>query len=604
MALRETHYLGQALNQLTKPLRMKYLAALSLIFSSIMGFSQTRILVDGLFEEWEEYPVVYADATGDGGFLGIDFLQLKIHNDDEFLFFLLEIGAEINLQDLNNITVYLDTDDNTSTGFSISGIGADLVYNLGNRGGVFYQSGSVFEVAHIDIGLVSAPTVTSDRFEVAINKNVTISGTPVFQSDNLKIVFKDDIPGGDLMPAVNEEVAYTFSAPDLSPLPGYSIQKPQEADLRIISYNALSDGLFDQSRIPAFTRIFQATQPDIIGFQEIYDYSSAQVANQMESILPSAVGQQWYHAKQGPDCHAISRYPILASALIPGYNQNAGNGAFLIDIPGLEADLLLIVAHPPCCTNDSGRQIEVDLMMEFLREAKAGNGPIPIAADAPIVILGDMNFVGDNRQLETLLSGDIADESSYGPDFTPDWDGNDLLDSHPYTTGVPFSYTWYRAGSNFSPGRLDYIIYSGSNLMLQNNYALFTPGLPQDSLDAFNLFADDAVIASDHLPVVSDFEFRNVTAQQDLLPQQPGILNVYPHPAYGWTAVSFMTHQKDLVVIQLVSQDGKETTVLRQEIINAGEHNFQFDTSNLPSGAYFLQVQTAEFMEVEKIIIQ
>ncbi len=583
---------------------MKYLAILSFVFSSILSFSQNRILVDGIFDEWDDYPVLYDDATGDGGFSGIDFGQLQIHNDNDFIFFFLETGNEINLQDLNNISIYLDTDGDINTGFSINGIGAELVYNFGNRTGFFYSSGNSPEIFHDDIGLVSAPTVTSDRFEIAIRRDITILGITVFQSDDLKVVFKDDASNGDLIPAANEELEYTFSTNNLEPFPEYSIQKLQDSDLRIISYNVLVDGLFDQSRIPSFTRIFQATQPDIIGFQEIYDHSSAQVANQMESILPSAAGEQWYHAKEGPDCHAISRYPILESALIPGYNQGAGNGAFLIDVPEIETNLLLIVAHPPCCGNNDGRQIEVDLMMEFLREAKAGNGPIPLEANAPIVILGDMNFVGDHRQVETLLTGNISDESTYGPDFNPDWDGSDLLDSHPYATDVPFSYTWYNEGSNFSPGRLDYIIYSGSNLLLQNSYSLFTPSLPQDSLNAFNLFANDAVVASDHLPLVADFEFNNLTAQNNLpFEQDLGILKIHPNPSYGMTEVSFRTYEQDFVLIQLINQDGKEITVLNQKTINSGEHKFQFNTSNIPSGIYFIKMKTSKFTDSKKIII-
>lgn len=589
---------------LTKLLIMKYFVFFSLIFSSLVCFSQNRVLVDGIFDEWEEYPVSYTDVTGDGSFLGIDFEQLKIHNDDEFVFFFLETGAEINLQDLNEISIYLDTDDDMNTGFSINGIGADLVFSFGDRFGVFYGSGTSSGISHIDIGLVSAPTVTSDRFEIAINKNVAVLGTPVFQSDNLKIVFRDNISNGDLIPDANEEVEYTLEIENLEPLPNYSLQKPPASDLRIISYNVLSDGIFDQSRIPAFERIFQAIQPDIIGFQEIYDYSSAQVASQMQSILPSSSGQQWYHAKEGPDCHAISKYPILESTLIPGYNQNAGNGAFLIDMPGEDADLLLIVAHPPCCDNNSDRQIEVDLIMEFLREAKAGNGPIPLEAGAPIVILGDMNFVGDYRQVETLLTGNIADETSYGADFNPDWDGNDLLDSRPYTTDVPFSYTWYREGSSFGPGRLDYIIYSGSNLQLQNAYSLFTPALPQDSLDAFNLFASDVLIASDHLPIVADFEFKNLTAQSELSSQQHlGISEVYPNPSYEWLEIAFRIPQKDFITIRLISQDGKEATVLSQELTYSGEHKIQFNTSNIPSGVYLLEMKTSNFIDTEKVVI-
>ena len=578
---------------------MKYLTLLSFLFFSIHSFAQDRILVDGIFEEWDAYSVAYTDVTGDDGFSGVDFGQLKISNDEEFLFLSVEVGTEINIQDLNNISIYLETDDNENTGFSINGIGADLIYNFGNREGTFFVGNNSYFISHSNIGLINAPTVKSSRFEIAIKRDATVLGNSVFQSDNIKVAFRDG-SSGDLIPNTNDEVEYFFSTEDLEPLPTYSISKSSTADLRILSYNVLFDGLFDSSRQPAFERILQATQPDIIGFQEIYDNTSAQVAD----LVGNMTQVQYYHAKQGPDCHAISRYPIIESAFIPGYNQNAGNGAFLIDLPGVAEHLLMIVAHPPCCSNDFGRQIEVDLIMEFLREAKNGNGPIPLEAESRIVIVGDMNFVGDGRQLETLLTGDIVDESSYGADFNPDWDGSDLLDSHPYATGVPFSYTWYSPNSSFSPGRLDYIIYSGSNLNLQNSYSLFTRGLPQDSLNTYNLNANDAIIASDHLPVVADFKIENFTVPtQDLIAGNVGNLKVYPNPSFDLTSVSFSINQQDFVNIKLINQNGKEIKTLQQRNMPAGTHEVYLDTSDIPAGVYFLKMTTLEFVVSEKIFI-
>lgn len=583
---------------------MKYILVPILFLSAILGYSQDRTLVDGIFEEWAQKPVQFSDAAGDGGTSGVDFGELKIHHDAEFIFLFLETGAELNLQDLNDIAMYLDTDDSPTTGFSINGIGAELVYTFGERSGSFFGSGNSVSISHPDIGLVTAPTVTSDRFEIAVRRDIMISGIPVFQGDDVKIVVRDNSSNGDMIPSVNEEIGYAFSTDTLGPLPVYSIQKKHESDLRIISYNVLSDGLFDQSRLPAFSRIFQAVQPDIIGFQEIYNYSSGQVATQLESILPSAPGQQWYHAKEGPDCYAISRYPILASALIPGYNQGAGNGAFLIEVPGIDPDLLLIVAHPPCCGNNSGRQTEVDLIMEFVREAKAGNGSIPLAVDAPIVIVGDMNLVGDFRQLETLLTGNIGDEATYGPDFAPDWDSSNFLDSHPYATGVPFSFSWYREGSSFSPGRLDYIIYSGSNLLLNNRFSLFTPRLPQDSLNTHSLLADDVLIASDHLPIVADFELKNLTSHNDLFPHPGlGILSVHPNPSLGKAEVSISIDHSGLVIVQLLSVSGEEVAILSQQYLTPGEHTFQLDTSGIPSGMYVVNVKTSRFSDAKKIVL-
>ncbi|MFK8009286.1 MAG: endonuclease/exonuclease/phosphatase family protein [Saprospiraceae bacterium] len=578
---------------------MKYLT-LSLLFFSMIGYSQNRILVDGIFDEWSDYPITYSDAAGDGGFLGVDFGELQIYNDDEFIFFVLEFGSEINLQDMNEISMYLDTDNNSNTGFAINGIGAELVYSFGDRSGLFYHSAGASPISHPDIGLVTAPTVSSDQFEIAIKRNISIAGNPVFSSDNVKIVFQNNITNGDFLPATNEEVIYTFSNDVLEPLPDYSIQKSNESDLRILSYNVLSNGLFDTGRLPSLTRLLQAMQPDIIGFQEIYSYSSAEVANQMESILPSSAGQEWYHAKAGPDCHAISKYPILKNAEI----QGSGNGAFLIDLPDTETNLFLIVAHPPCCANNVERQFEIDLMMEFLREAKAGNEPIPLEANTPIVIVGDMNLVGFNRQLETLLTGDILDEVAHGSDFNPDWDGNNLLDSRPYVPGLPLSYTWYSEGSDFSPGNLDYIIYSGSNLILQNSYSLFTPSLPQDSLNAFNLLTNDAVNASDHLPVVADFELKNLTSVKNPVAKNDfGILQIYPNPSQGLTEIWINNPRQDFIAIQLIDLNGREVSMLHQGNLNVGEHMFRFDTSTFPSGMYFIQVKTAALTDAKKIII-
>lgn len=579
---------------------MKYTIILSLLFFSLVSYSQNRILVDGIFDEWADYPVIYSDAAGDGGFLGVDFGQVKIYNDEDFIFFLLETGSEIILQDLNEISIYLDTDDNANTGFPVNGIGAELVYSFGDRSGYFFDPGGSPEIYHNDIGLVTAPTVSSDKFEIAIKRDATILGTSVFQGDNLKVVFLDNSTNGDFLPATNEDVSYTFSNDVLEPLPEYSIQKNSESDIRIISYNVLSNGLFESDRLPSFTRLLQAIQPDIIGFQEIYSFSSLQVSDQVESILPSSTGQEWYHAKAGPDCHAISRYPIIENAEI----QGSGNGAFLIDLPDNETDLFLIVAHPPCCANNVDRQIEIDLMMEFLREAKAGNGPIPLEANSPIIILGDMNLVGFKEQLETMLTGNIFDESSYGPDFTPDWDGNNLLDSQPYVPGLPLSYTWYAEESSFSPGKLDYIIYSGSNLTLHNSYSLFTPSLPQDSLTTFNLFANDAVNASDHLPIVADFELKNLTALKGPIAKKDfGILQIYPNPSHGLTEVSIQNATQGFITIQLIDQNGKEISILHQGILNSGEHKFQFNTSAFPAGMYFIKMKNSEVSDSKKIMI-
>ena len=68
---------------------------------------------------------------------------------------------EINIQSDNSITVYLDTDDNASTGIPFNGIGAEITYTIGEREGTARLNGTNYFLDHEDIGLVTAPTVTS-----------------------------------------------------------------------------------------------------------------------------------------------------------------------------------------------------------------------------------------------------------------------------------------------------------------------------------------------------------------------------------------------------------------------------------------------------------
>ncbi|MFT7592122.1 MAG: endonuclease/exonuclease/phosphatase family metal-dependent hydrolase, partial [bacterium] len=564
---------------------MKYIALLTFLLCTLIIHAQNRILVDGKFDDWENHPSAYDDVTGDGGTSGIDFDKVKIYNDADYIFFYLETGVEINLQDFNNVQIHLDVDNNTSTGTSSNGMGVDLTYTFGSRSGTYYNStGSPISIKHIDIGMITAPTVTSDRFEIAIKRVFFIKGVPVSMADSVKVAFNDNASNGDELPANNGAIRYTFSSKNLEALPGYSMLKPETTNLRIVSYNVERDGFFEANRVPAYTRIFQAVQPDIIGFQEIYNHTSLQVANQLESILPSVTGEQWYHAMAEPDCHAISKYPIVKSAQIPGAN-GSGNGAFLIALPVPDSNLLLIVAHPPCCANNTARQMEVDQIMEFVREAKQGKGPIPIDTNTPIVIVGDMNFVGEHNQLTTLLTGDIFDEATYGSDFTPDWDGSNLLDSKPHTTGVPFSFTWYSESSAFSPGKLDYILYTGSNLKLDNTYTLYTPGLPQDSLNAYKMQSRDVVIASDHLPVVADFTLKKKSTNGILRAGQNwGSLEIYPNPSKS--EIRFYGLQAGLVEHCTILDITGKNVIDMDNLLSDGN----IDISKLTRGLYFVKL--------------
>ncbi len=480
---------------------LRLVSVLTLVLLAAPGSAaaeSVRIVVDGVFDDWDGVAPVYTDPSGDQTSGEVDFGNIYIVNDENRLHFSLEVGAEVNIQEGNHISIFLDTDNNAATGELRHGIGADMGWTFGNRRGFFVVEPHVLDITHSRIGIVAAPTVTAARFEFCLDREATPVGPyPLFQGDTVRVAI-EDADGGDVLPDAGGSIVYVFDDEPLAPWEPAGIRKRGESQVRFLTYNVLFDGIFDSEKRRSFDRVFNAVIPDIVGFEEIYDHTAEETRDLVAGFLP-AFGP-WYGSKVEPDIIAVSRYPIMGA-------QSIGtNGAFLIDLgEEHESGVLLIVAHPPCCDNDEGRQLEIDAIMAFVRESKSDGGPLDIAADTPIVIVGDMNLVGDRRQLNTFLTGEIVNTNAYGPWFRPDWDETDLSDARPLHTDAPMAFTWDDAGSSYWPGRLDFIIYSDAVMDLARSFVLSTSEMHEDTLAAFGLLDTDTAVASDHLPVVSDF---------------------------------------------------------------------------------------------------
>ena len=370
----------------------------------------------------------------------------------------------------------------------------------------------------------------------------------------------------------------------------------------------LSDGLFESGKLPAFTRILQAIEPEIIGFQEIYNHSASETASQIESILPSP-GQQWYSSKGGPDNIVVSRFPILSSY------QIEGNGGFVIDLnPAFNSQLLLIVAHLPASSNNSGRQWEADAIMAFIRDAKNSGGVITLPTDTPMMIIGDLNLVGYAQQLITLLTGDIVNTGQFGNPFAPDWDDSDFDHILPRSTDIPFFYTWYSPFSTYSPGKLDYMIFSDSVIESVKKLVLFTPAMSADSLAAHNLQSGDVEIASDHLPLVSDFVLTSTTGLEYLANDLPdfGLGQNYPNPFNPSTIIRFQIPVTSEVKLEVYNNLGEKVKTLLNVQLQPNDYDVVWDGTNdngltVSNGVYFLMLnamnERGNYFDSKKIVL-
>lgn len=473
-----------------------------------------RILMDGFTGDWAGLAPIHSDPSGDGGASGIDITGIYAADDEEHLYLRFVVNTDLVLQgEDDELSLYLDTDNNSQTGFPQPPLGVELRWDFGGLGGFLFTSGGWTAVDWYDVGLISAPTHSGTEFELCFDRDAVPDGVhALFPGSTIRLLFHDWAGGGDWAPNYGGAVSYTFdqgSPP--APIDTVWIEKDAPGACRLMTQNVLQDNLFDPWKQIAFGRLYNAIEPDVICLQEIYDHS----ASQTEAVIETLLGGDWTAGKIG-DQVLVTRGAIAGSWNISG----GRGGAFRISPLGAFAhDLLVINCHLSCCAwNDPERQAQADAVMAFVRDARSAGGLIDLTEDSPIIITGDMNFVGSARQLETLLTGDIADNTTYGPDFAPDWDETDLADEVPRHPAQAMTYTWYKPISADCPGRLDYILYSDSNTETRKRIVLQTVVLPESYLDLYGLEATDSSVASDHLPTFADLHPRGSGAVAEAEP--------------------------------------------------------------------------------------
>ena len=475
--------------------RLASLLPIAALASPIVVAQSTEpITIEGRFDDWIGRPTAQLDPKGDGD---LDLVRVRLADEPMWLQILIESPSAFDLSENNELVLLLDTDDDASTGLQAEGIGAEVRFVFGDREGRYFANptsnvNAGTQIWHGDLSLQSGPTVTSDRFEVALSRNATVDGRAVFPGNTVAMVLIDG--GGDRVPDAGA-MRHEFDLEPAPPTFDVGLDRERTDDVRLVSWNVLRDNPWDSAEAPRFARIVRAIDPDVLHLQEIYDHPSNQVRNRFAGWLGDPA-TEWQVAGNN-DCHTMSRYPILHSEAL------GGNLAVLLDTTEvLGRPLLAINAHTPCCDNDDGRQWEIDQMMNLVGRVRAGDHP-DIPADVAVQITGDLNLVGLSQQLESLVSGDIVYEDDWGADVGPDVDGSDLLDPFPLQTERRLAYTWRNDWSWFWPGRLDVSIISDAVLEPGRQLVLETRSMSPARLKEHALLAEDSN-CSDHLPVICD----------------------------------------------------------------------------------------------------
>ncbi|MCF8366299.1 MAG: T9SS type A sorting domain-containing protein [Bacteroidales bacterium] len=80
-------------------------------------------------------------------------------------------------------------------------------------------------------------------------------------------------------------------------------------------------------------------------------------------------------------------------------------------------------------------------------------------------------------------------------------------------------------------------------------------------------------------------------------------IKIYPNPVSGAGIVSFILVEENDVRINLINQMGQMIKTISNKRMNAGVYNVAFETSELQSGFYFMEITTGNTKNVQKISI-
>lgn len=411
-------------------------------------------------------------------------------------------GPPVNLQGLDNpMTLRLDWDNNPRTGKkvgSLPGVDLEVLFSptRGKRGsGVAVQRSSDRGKQSWDtVDFVFAPTVASSRFELRFPR---------------KIPGIDRTAGSDMpweLSWTDPEPAHgtaRVGAGRPEPKPAMSGALPQTSGdvTRVVTWNLEKGNLLKQRRV--VTRVLAAIEPHIVLIQEIED---GQTGEDFINVLRAAVPDGRWTIDLSPRSGTIksgiaTRLPaksVHAFNTITRRGESHGHvraAALGIDIPGV-GPVLTVSVHLKCCgvvdgPEDMKRIGEVLAIRRAVEQAEAASNY------RGLIIGGDLNLVGGSLPLELLVA---QGEGLIAEPTRPE----DLLIIDAWQPDGQGLQTWQENGQSYTPGRLDYIVISGSSLRPNMAVVLDTLDLSEPALRSMKLQQGDTSQASDHLPVIVD----------------------------------------------------------------------------------------------------
>lgn len=360
------------------------------------------------------------------------------------------------------------------------------------------EQGIYERVSHATVDLSFAPSSAAKEYELRFARTVKLKepvGSRWKQSKHLRGRFVVEDTAGATLAA---STVFELDLPPAAELARAELALPAKSagSLRALSWNVEWEGPVKDPE--PFARVLAAIAPDLLLLQE-WKTSEADLAAWFSAHVPSP--QPWrVHTFPDLGVSIVSRLPLVPltrERLMPD-GEVEGKRNSPIRFVGARVDapwgpLICGSLHLKCCggldsIEDRQRQLQAQTIQKFLARAEAE------VKDATVLVTGDFNLVGSHEPVDLIREMLDADGSAL-----------EIVDA--YVAGGDANYTWRDARSHFSPGRLDYALYSDAALEVEHGLVFDADRWSDASLQTIGVQHGDAG-ASDHRPLIVDLRRR------------------------------------------------------------------------------------------------
>jgi uncharacterized delta-60 repeat protein len=103
---------------------------------------------------------------------------------------------------------------------------------------------------------------------------------------------------------------------------------------------------------------------------------------------------------------------------------------------------------------------------------------------------------------------------------------------------------------------------------------------------------------------IVDINNSLTSIQNDLAPSEYGLMQNYPNPFNPSTVIQFSLPEKCTITLEIINLQGERVAVIiDNKVYASGNHQVEFDASQLSSGIYFYQIKTKDFRAIKKMIL-